>query len=893
MPSKNPLEDIPQFLKAWPYWAAWATPHADSKRRPLDLRRALAPCATSAKTDIHYLDHWASYDFARIHLEKVAPAIPYSPPVPVGVGILVNQPKLVKDDGIAFIDFDDLIDEQGNVPVWASNFIKKARGIGGYIEKSAGGAGVHVFLRVPHQISIKRNRFTKHHPTAQPVGIEVYCHQRFAALTGIPVNRHEHPDEMNSAYQGTLLIREFLEELEATAAPICTVDLKPLPKVMPRLAPANRLRVKDMITPNVRAAFDNPAQAFEAWAERRKLTSQDNSLSAWRFSTFLEASRQAGDDPAPLYELFNPTDDPAHPGVEEWQEFSGHNKKTHRRYVDIQRAHALVQQEMKLLFEEERDDGLGELLTEAEEREALTPEVVRIDHQGKAYKETRVPKSIEIRETGIEGLELLDENPSWTELGLVMKMGAKGAYPLPTSVNIIRLVQRHPYFRNDRIERNLLTGVTMHNRVPLADTQITRWQEPLRAGLGSDRDPSPESVRGAVEVIADDNSYDPLIEHLEALPKWQPDSSYTPDKSLLSNWLERIGAKPSSDIKRFSRRIILGLIARALDPGCKFDYVPVFEGEQGLGKSTLVKLLVTPEFYCTIIGGLQNKDARITLRGHWGVEISELASFKKTDNESLKEFFSTDTDSFRSPYERANRDIKRRTVLFGTTNERQYLNDPTGARRYWAILFDSLIDLEWFKAHREQIFAEGLYWYRKGETFHDTFAELKSPERQKMLNARMSTPAWQMRILQHLQSLPKPHIPVGAEELGFSGIVTPSYVVGLQKTLDLPQSVMHLSPSVLASFIKRAGYVSIRLAYRHPDKPIPSKLSVWVHPALTFLSSDQLHCFLAHFPSIFPADAMPASWHLLQEEHLQATMDVLKDAPGFEMIDFSGEDTDA
>jgi putative DNA primase/helicase len=110
--------------------------------------------------------------------------------------------------------------------------------------------------------------------------------------------------------------------------------------------------------------------------------------------------------------------------------------------------------------------------------------------------------------------------------------------------------------------------------------------------------------------------------------------------------------RPRRTSKSSARRILLGLVARALRPGVKFDYVPVFEGPQGVGKSTLVKTLVGSNFYATLFGGLHQKDALMTLRGKWGVEISELAAFKKTDNETMKSFFSTDTDVFRPPYGR-------------------------------------------------------------------------------------------------------------------------------------------------------------------------------------------------------------------------------------------------
>jgi hypothetical protein len=65
--------------------------------------------------------------------------VPYTFPIPVGVGILVAPP-------IIFVDFDDLLDSYGNAPDWAHEFIDRAVKLGAFAEKSASGQGAHVFL---------------------------------------------------------------------------------------------------------------------------------------------------------------------------------------------------------------------------------------------------------------------------------------------------------------------------------------------------------------------------------------------------------------------------------------------------------------------------------------------------------------------------------------------------------------------------------------------------------------------------------------------------------------------------------------------------------------------------------------------------------------------------
>jgi hypothetical protein len=830
---EHPLLNAPDFLKLWPAWAAWSAP----TKRPLDLRRALHAASVTKP------DTWATWQHAVTHLRRTAPPIPYKVPVPIGVGILIAPP-------LVFVDFDDLYDGAGSAPQWAHEFMGACERIGAYTETSASGEGWHALIRVSPEFILKRNRYTRAHPTSTPTGIEIYQRDRFCALTGI-TNATPRPN-LNSPEEGDRLLTAFVADLESNAAPILTPDLPPAPLTVP--APTQPILdlLPTIMTPGMRHAFSDPPGAYDEWQKRRALSGADNSLSAWRFSLFMEASRQCPPSPAPVYELFNPQATPVHPGIPQWQEFSGHLRKPHRKYADIQRAHALVKLEFEMLA---RD--LGE---EPEPRPEPEPNI----------NDQEPP------------------DPTWQQLGLVLRTNSKGVTkPLETSVNFMRVISRHPLFSRHRIERNKLDGSTLCDRLPLLDTQITRWLEPIRAVLDMPKDPATQAVRDAVEVIADDNPYDPLVEYMSSLPEFKPDDTYTQDTSLLSCWLEKVGAAPGPDTKKFARRILLGLVARALRPGIKFDYVPVFEGPQGVGKSSLVKAIVSPPFFATLFGGLASKDAPMTLRGRWGVELAELVAFKKSDNETMKSFFSTDTDVFRPPYARNMISVMRRTVLFGTTNDQQYLTDHTGSRRILPIYFPKEIDIKWFLQHRDILFAEAKYFFECGERYHDTLEELQSPHRLQAMQQRLVTPAWQIRLLQHLQNLPRPSLPQG-DSLGFSGVLMAEYVAQLQSTLDLPQSVAHMTGAQLGSFLQRAGYVRLpHHSYRAPNE-FPKKLYGWGHPALMRMNDNERKAFLSNFPALFGGNA-PGAWLALQTEHLRPALDVLLTAPDIPKLDFSGE----
>jgi hypothetical protein len=777
------------------------------------------------------------------HLRRVAPPLPYSIPIPVGVGILVAPP-------LVFVDFDDLLDSYGNAPLWATEFIEQAIKLGAFVEKSASGQGAHVFLRVTPDTVLKRNRYTRAHPSSPG------RHRAVSKRAVRGADRHqgwqlEPQPELERPPRRRQAGAAFVAELDAKAAPILTPDLPPAPLTVPVPTQPVLDLLPALLTHTIRQAFDDPQAAYDIWQKKRHQSGADNSLSAWRFSLFLEASRVSSVSPLPVYELFNPQSKPAHPGIPDWQEFSGHNKKPHRRYADIQRAHALVVEELRLLALD-----LGE-------QPQPPPEAVPAE-------------------------PLPPQDPTWAQLGLVMRQNKNGqTKPLGTSVNFIRVLSRHPMFSSNRIERNTMDGSTLFNRQPIQDTQVTRWLEPLRAVLDLPQDPPVEGVRAAVEVIADDNPYDPLAEFLGSLPKWRPAPDYQADTSLLSCWLEKVGATPSPDLKKFSRRILLGLVARALRPGVKFDYVPVFEGPQGVGKSTLVKTLVGANFYATLFGGLQSKDALMTLRGKWGVEISELAAFKKTDNESMKSFFSTDTDVFRPPYGRTMMSIPRRTVLFGTTNDAQYLTDHTGARRIWPMYFAKAIDIGWLRENRDALFAEAMYFFEQGEAFHDSLDEIHNEERQRALTKRLVTPAWQ-------QKLPPAH----PRAAGAARQRRPGHeLLGRHQ-----HAVRRQSPETLGPAAVRGPHDIIPARGVHQARRVGAarhRLSAYTrsaHQALRLgppepgaADARAAASLSRQLPRPVPRQDRSEAWLAQQAEHLEPALEIIRTSPAITALDFNTE----
>ena len=183
----------------------------------------------------------------------------------------------------------------------------------------------------------------------------------------------------------------------------------------------------------------------------------------------------------------------------------------------------------------------------------------------------------------------------------------------------------------------------------------------------------------------------------------------------LDHWLSRYcGAEDNIYVREVARCWLLGAVTRAYQPGTQFDHCLIFEGPQGSGKSSAIRILSNGWF--TELESFTGKEsAEVLAGGVWLVELSELDGMKKSDVESVKRFITTLTDRYRPAYGRHVVSIPRSCVFAGSTNETSYLRDSTGNRRFWPIKCAD-INLEQLRADRDVLIAEAVHRYKQGES---------------------------------------------------------------------------------------------------------------------------------------------------------------------------------
>ena len=178
-----------------------------------------------------------------------------------------------------------------------------------------------------------------------------------------------------------------------------------------------------------------------------------------------------------------------------------------------------------------------------------------------------------------------------------------------------------------------------------------------------------------------------------------------------------MGCQADDLTQAFGMRWLISAVARIYAPGCKVDTMLVLQGRQGAGKSSALQALAGAPWFCDTklpLGSADPRAAMMNVHGVWIYEIGELASFKRSDVETVKAFVSSPSDRFRAPFDRLVSDWPRQVVFAGSTNRAQFLNDSTGSRRFWVRTVGD-IAVGRIAENRDQLWAEAVAAYREGE----------------------------------------------------------------------------------------------------------------------------------------------------------------------------------
>ena len=216
--------------------------------------------------------------------------------------------------------------------------------------------------------------------------------------------------------------------------------------------------------------------------------------------------------------------------------------------------------------------------------------------------------------------------------------------------------------------------------------------------------------------------FDPINTWLDQLPKWDG-----------HDYIAELAARvPTSQPHwpKYLKYWLMGMVGQWRESDKQLTgnaLTPLLIGRQGCGKTRFCKIILPPElrdYYNDKLNFKNEFDLNIALTSFALINIDEFDKTTSSQQIVLKYLLSSSDVKFRPPYGKTIKLYRRYTSFIGTTNQMKPLVDPTGSRRFVCVGVEGNIDFSDTLNH-EQLFAQALYLFNKGERFWLNDDEIK------------------------------------------------------------------------------------------------------------------------------------------------------------------------
>ena len=293
------------------------------------------------------------------------------------------------------------------------------------------------------------------------------------------------------------------------------------------------------------------------------------------------------------------------------------------------------------------------------------------------------------------------------------------------------------------LRHNVVTGrveyrfpTTYYNKTP------TEWQpisDRVVNSLWTDMARGhPVRIQDIQRVIESDYvaDYDPFKFYMDDLPLWNEDKEdYIME--LAMSVIVKGEAEEQMLFCQCLKKWLVGMVACWLDPKVVNNVILVLIGEQGSYKTTWFSCLLPPElrayFRIKTNANRMTKDDLLSLTQYGLVCYEELDTMGNRELNELKSAVTMPSIDERPAYGRYHEHRRHLASFCGTGNNVQFLNDPTGNRRWLPFQVDTIMSPRMFPFNYEGIYSQARRLYRDGFQYwfsQDEIQRLNSHNRQ-------------------------------------------------------------------------------------------------------------------------------------------------------------------
>jgi hypothetical protein len=272
--------------------------------------------------------------------------------------------------------------------------------------------------------------------------------------------------------------------------------------------------------------------------------------------------------------------------------------------------------------------------------------------------------------------------------------------------------------------------------------------------------------REVIDLVADENRFDSAIDWINSIHwdgKERVKDFHTAYVDISEEHTDDDDNETITDVAAYGRAVaeymFTAMAGRVLVPDVKADMAPVYVSDEGFKKSSLVLALSPePHMYVNIsFASATVADIVRNTRGRVVAELAELEGFNKKSGEEVKNFMTSTGDTFAEKYEKRATVNQRRFIFIGTTNEKQFMVNSIGKRR-WLPMTVKNINIEAIRNDIEQLWAEGAVLFKKNGVMYEAAEKLARFEHGKYTGDH----CWAFPIFDYLLKCVKGDLPIYA-----------------------------------------------------------------------------------------------------------------------------------